>query len=129
MSESEVKKFGKDSAIYKIWDAWQENRLKIEKESATAYENAIKNAKDYATQIAQINGELAYQNELISKNSKLTEAEKSSAISRNTASRSLSLGHIRKSVGGSDRWGGSQYRRTTGGYGLWKDQGDLRSDQ
>ena len=91
MSESEVKKFGKDSAIYKIWDAWQENRLKIEKESATAYENAIKNAKDYATQIAQINGELAYQNELISKNSKLTEAEKSSAISRNTASAQLKI--------------------------------------
>ncbi len=91
MSESEVKKFGKDSAIYKIWDAWQENRLKIEKESATAYENAIKNAQDYATQIAQINGELAYQNELISKNSKLTEAEKSSAISRNTASAQLKI--------------------------------------
>lgn len=91
MSESEVKKFGENSAIYKIWDAWQENRLKVEKESAAAYENAIKNAQDYATQIAQINGELERQNELIRNNTKLTKEEKDAAISRNNASAQLKI--------------------------------------
>ncbi len=91
MSESEVKKFGKDSAIYKIWDAWQEHRIKIEKESASAYENSIKNAKDYASQIAQINGELEHQNNLIRENKNLTENEKSNAISRNNAGAQLKI--------------------------------------
>ena len=58
MSESEVAKFGEKSAIYKLWNEWQENNKKIKKQNLDLYANAIKNAKGYAEKIADINREL-----------------------------------------------------------------------
>lgn len=58
MSESEVKKFGENSAIYKLWDEWQKNNEKIKKENLDLYAEAIKNAKGYAEKVADINREL-----------------------------------------------------------------------
>lgn len=58
MSESEVAKFGEKSAIYKLWNEWQDNNKKIKKQNLDLYANAIKNAKGYAEKIADINREL-----------------------------------------------------------------------
>ena len=58
MSESEVKKFGENSAIFKLWDEWQKNNKKIKKENLDLYAEAIKNAKGYAEKVADINREL-----------------------------------------------------------------------
>lgn len=65
MSESEVKKFGKDSAIYKLWDEWQKNNAKIKKQNLDLYAQAIKNAKGYAEKVADINRELQKEIEAI----------------------------------------------------------------
>lgn len=91
LTESEVKKLGKDSAIYKIWDSWQNNRLKVEKESLAAYEKAIKSAMTYADRVAQINGELERQNKLIQENKSLSESEKNRAISINNANAQMKV--------------------------------------
>ena len=58
MSESEVSKFGKNSAIFKIWDEWQKNNAKVKKQNLDLYAEAIKNAKGYAEKVADINREL-----------------------------------------------------------------------
>lgn len=58
MSESDVKKFGENSAIFKLWDEWQENNKKVKKENLDLYAEAIKNAKGYAEKVADINREL-----------------------------------------------------------------------
>lgn len=58
MSESEAKKFGENSAIYKLWDEWQKNNEKIKKQNLDLYAEAIKNAKGYAEKVADINREL-----------------------------------------------------------------------
>lgn len=58
LSESEVKKFGENSAIYKLWNEWQENNKKIKKQNLDLYEEAIKNAKGYSERVADINREL-----------------------------------------------------------------------
>ena len=58
MSESEVAKFGENSAIFKLWDEWQENNKKVKKENLDLYAEAIKNAKGYAEKVADINREL-----------------------------------------------------------------------
>jgi len=58
MSESDVKKFGENSAIYKLWDEWQKNNEKIKKQNLDLYAEAIKNAKGYAEKVADINREL-----------------------------------------------------------------------
>ncbi len=58
MGESDVKKFGENSAIFKLWDEWQENNKKVKKENLDLYAEAIKNAKGYAEKVADINREL-----------------------------------------------------------------------
>ena len=58
MSESEVSQFGRNSAIFKIWDEWQKNENKIKKQNLELYASAIKNAKGYAEKVADINREL-----------------------------------------------------------------------
>ena len=61
MDESEVKAFGENSAIYKLWDEWQNNEKKIKKQNLELYAQAIKNAKGYAEKVADINRELKEQ--------------------------------------------------------------------
>ena len=58
MGESDVKKFGENSAIFKLWDEWQKNNKKVKKENLDLYAKAIKNAKGYAEKVADINREL-----------------------------------------------------------------------
>lgn len=65
MSESDVAKFGENSAIYKLWDEWQKNNAKIKKQNLDLYAQAIKNAKGYAEKVADINRELQKEIEAI----------------------------------------------------------------
>lgn len=58
MSESEVKDYGANSAIYELWDEWQKNNAKIKKQNLDLYAEAIKNAKGYSEKVADINREL-----------------------------------------------------------------------
>ncbi|WP_139294597.1 tape measure protein [Xylanibacter ruminicola] len=80
MKESEVSKFGKDNAIFKIWEEWQKNQQKVKKETLSAYEEAIKASKGYAEKIDDINRKLAEQVALIEKDPTLTQEGKDKAI-------------------------------------------------
>ena len=68
LSETDAKKLGKDSEIFKIWEWWQDNQKKIRKEQWDLYEEAYKGAKNYDDKIADVNRklekELAAINEL-----------------------------------------------------------------
>lgn len=65
LKETNAKKLGEDSAIYKLWEAWQENQKKIRKEQWSLYEEAIKGAKDYEAKIADINRNLQKEIDII----------------------------------------------------------------
>ena len=58
LSESEAKKFGENSGLYKLWDEWQKNNKKIKSDNLKLFEEAIKNAKGYKENVADINREL-----------------------------------------------------------------------
>lgn len=65
LSETDAKKLGKDSEIFKIWEWWQDNQKKIKKEQWDLYEEAYKGAKNYDDKIADVNRRLAKELEAI----------------------------------------------------------------
>ena len=67
LSESAAKGRGKGSALFKLWEEWQDNEKKIRQENTALYEEAIKNAKGYADKVADINRELEKEKAAIDK--------------------------------------------------------------
>ena len=65
LSETDAKKLGKDSEIFKIWEWWQDNQKKIRKEQWDLYEEAYKGAKNYDDKIADVNRKLEKELEAI----------------------------------------------------------------
>lgn len=65
LSESEARKYGEESGLYKLWEQWQDNSKKIRQEEVSLYENSIKNAKGYAEKVADITRELEREKKAI----------------------------------------------------------------
>lgn len=80
LKESDAKKFGESSAIFKIWDEWQKNQQKIRKEQWDLYEEAFKGAKSYDDKIADINRKLERQISLVKQNKDLSPEKQNQMI-------------------------------------------------
>lgn len=80
LKESDAKKFGENSLIFKIWDEWQKNQQKIRKEQWDLYEEAFKGAKSYDDKIADINRKLEKQINLIKQNKDLSPEKQNQMI-------------------------------------------------
>lgn len=91
LSETDAKKLGKDSEIFKIWEWWQDNQKKIRKEQWDLYEEAYKGAKSYDDKIADVNRRLAKELEAINALSRSEEERnKLTQNSQENASREIS---------------------------------------
>lgn len=65
LSEKDIQKFGKESAIFAIWEEWRKNQRLLKKEQLELYADAIKNAKTYEDKIDDINRQLEKEIEAI----------------------------------------------------------------
>ena len=67
LSETNAKKLGESTTIFKLWEEWQNNQKKLRKEQWDLYEEAYKGAKNYDDKIADVNRKLEKQIDAIEK--------------------------------------------------------------
>lgn len=59
LDKAGISKYGEN--IETLWEAWRKNQQNLKKEQLDLYEDAIKNSKDYADKLADVNRELEKQ--------------------------------------------------------------------
>ena len=105
LSESEAKKLGEGNGLFKVWEEWQKNLLKIKKEQLDLYEDAIKNSKSYEDRIADINRKLREELSLI-KEMDISQAEKDKLTQQRTDNANKDIAKERwKQFKDDNNWG------------------------
>lgn len=74
--KAKVEKFGKNSIIMKFWNEWQANNKKLRESNLALFEEAIKDAKRYEDEVADVNNELERQLTAIDAMTGISDAEK-----------------------------------------------------